>query len=131
MSLELSVARACADRAIALAEGMGVKIALAVTDDTGVLVQLDRMDGAPLAALDLAEAKALTALSFQQPTEELAQAFGPVDLEAVRQAVHFTVVTLPGGVTIVRQGEVVGAIGVSGATGGRDARIAAGAAGGS
>jgi len=124
MSLTLAEARSCADKAIAQAEAKQLRVGVAVVDATGMLLQLDRMDGALLMAPDLAEAKALTALNFQRPTSGISKNLDPAELERIGRAVHFNMVTVPGGTPIVRAGQVIGAIGVSGAAR-EDAAIAA------
>lgn len=113
MSLLLADARGCADRAIARAQASGLRIAVVVLNGLGELVQLDRMDGAAPMTADIAEAKARTALNFAQPTSELAE--HPERLQAVAPVLRFQPVTLPGGVPMLRQGAVIGAIGISGA----------------
>ncbi len=131
MPLPLVEARGYADRAIARATELGVRIGVAVVDELGQLVQLDRMDGAPLLAPDTALAKALTALYFQQQTSSLAARFAqqPGQLERFQALAPFTLLPLPGGLPLQRAGEVIGAIGVSGATTEDDERIAQAALG--
>jgi glc operon protein GlcG len=108
------VARAYADRALAAAEQRGVRAAVAVIDELGQLMQLDRMDGASPQAPDLAEAKAQTALNFQRPTVELQKTLSPDRLAEIKQIAHYQILVGAGGVPIVRDGYVVGAIGVHG-----------------
>ncbi len=79
MSLTLAEALAHADRGIAKALEMEVKVALVVVDAFGQIVQLDRMDGASLMAPDIAEAKAVTAVNFKRPTGALSQMAGQSD----------------------------------------------------
>ena len=126
--MKLTEAIACVDRGIAKAQSLGLKLSFAVIDEFGQLVQMDRMDGASLMGPDIAEAKALTALNFRRATSEVAKIDREV-LKAMAQAVHFSVVPVPGGVPIVENGELKGAIGVSGATSQQDEDIARHAAG--
>ena len=93
-SMTLKQALAYADRAIAKANELGLAISLVVVDEFGQLVQLDRMDGAPLMSPDIAEAKAYA---------------GTFVLEEV---------------TILDGKEVLGAIGISGANGAQEEAIA-------
>lgn len=125
MSLTLAEAREFADRAIESARGARLHISVAVLNALGELVQLDRMDGAPSLASDVAEAKARTALNLQKPTGEAAREFAqdPGRLAMIEKVARFALVPLPGGFPILRNGAVVGAIGVSGADG-RDEEIA-------
>lgn len=121
--MTLQQALAYADRAIAKAKELGLTISLVVIDEFGQLVQLDRMDGAPLMSPDLAEAKAVTALNFKLPTSQVAK-MGAEELKATQEAVHFRIVPLAGGLPIVQGGELKGAIGVSGATASQEEAIA-------
>ncbi|HUK58657.1 MAG TPA: heme-binding protein [Stellaceae bacterium] len=117
MSLTLVEAREFADRAIERARGARLHVSVAVLNALGELVQLDRMDGAPSLTSDVAEAKARTALNLQKPTSEAAREFAhdPGRLALLEKVARFSLVPLPGGFPIVRDGVVVGAIGVSGA----------------
>lgn len=121
--MTLQQALAYADRAIAKAKDLDLAISLVVVDEFGQLVQLDRMDGAPLMSPDLAEAKAVTALNFKQPTSQVAK-MSAAELSAVQQVVHFKIVPLAGGLPIFHGGELAGAIGISGATAAQEEVIA-------
>lgn len=126
MALTLSEAIAYVDKGIDKAKEMGIGVSLALIDEFGQLVQLDRMEGASLMTPDVAEAKAVTALNFKRPTSRLAQEFQdhPNRLSSIQQAVHFNVLALGGGIPIFKDGELVGAIGVSGATAEQDEEVA-------
>ena len=110
----LAVARRYTDRAIELAQQKGVALGVAVVDEMGVVMQMDRMDGAPPGSPDLAEARAATALVFQRPTLELTKSMTPDRLTRVAAAVHFNILDGGGGAPILRDGQVVGAIGLFG-----------------
>ncbi|HEY3118629.1 MAG TPA: heme-binding protein, partial [Chloroflexota bacterium] len=111
----LEVARRHADRAIDLAQQQGFALGVAVVDEVGVVMQMDRMDGAPPASPDLAEARAATALVFQHPTLEVTRQMGPDQVARVSEIVHFKILAGGGGAPIRRGGQVVGAVGVFGA----------------
>jgi len=83
-------------------------------DELGQLMQMDRMDGAAPMAPDLAESKALTALNFQRPSMEVAKTVSADRIAEIREIVHFKILAGGGGVPIVMDGQVVGAIGVHG-----------------
>src|SRR5207253_6981165 len=106
--------RRYADAAIAAAGAQNLRVAVAVVDEAGLLLQLDRMDGALLMGPDVALSKAVTALNVQRPTSgvaELAHA-NPDLVRSLQQTVRFPIIAAAGGVPIVRNGAVVGAIGV-------------------
>lgn len=112
--MKLDEALAGVDAGIAKANEMDVRVALAIVDEFGVVVQLDRMDGAPPMSADLAHAKALTSLNFQRPTDDVSRMDRDV-LNMINNVVSFQVVAESGGVPIMGGSKVRGAIGVSGA----------------
>jgi uncharacterized protein GlcG (DUF336 family) len=123
--LSLEEALRYADRALAKAEESGVRVGVAIVDELGRLIQTDRMDGSPLVSCEMAEAKALSAAKFQRATSTLTEEFRShsARMEAIEKIAGFTILAMGGGVPIVKDGRMVGAIGVSGSG-------AAGAAGG-
>jgi glc operon protein GlcG len=92
----------------ALAKGWNVSIA--VVDEGGYLLHLERMDGAPLPSAEIAQLKAKTAAIAKATTKTLE------DIVKDRPAVALMPGRLPvqGGVPILHHGECVGGIGVSG-----------------
>ena len=123
MTITRAEAIACIDKGLRRAKQLDVLVSLAVVDAFGQLVQLDRMDGAALLSPDVAEAKAVTTAHFKSPTRQVAD-IDPKVLGSLKEIAHFNVAALAGGVPIVRNGEFVGAIGVSGATGDQDEEVA-------
>lgn len=119
MSLTLAEARALSDRALDHAQGLRLCVSVAVLNGIGELVQLDRMDGAPPLSSDVAEAKARTALNLQKPTSAAAAEFArePGRLERLEKVARFPLLPVAGGLPILRDGRVVGAIGIAGAEG--------------
>ena len=128
MAMTLAEARGYADQGIAKAQAMGLQISLAVVDEFGQLVQMDRMDGASLMSPDIAEAKAVTALNFRRATSLVAQQINSDVLRSLQASVHFNILAAAGGVPIYKDGELAGAVGVSGATGEQDEEVASSAA---
>ncbi len=111
-SLTLEGARIAIDAAAAKARADGAGGAIAVVDQGGNLVALDRLDGTFAAGANISIGKARTAALFQKPTrvfEDIIRA-GRTPMIALDD---FT--PLKGGVPIVVDGRVVGAVGVSGA----------------
>jgi glc operon protein GlcG len=112
-SLTFAGARACAEAAAAVAASRGVAPVIAVVDAGGELVYLHRPDAAQVASVGVATDKARTAAIYRRPSkdfEEQAANGRPSALHLARA------VPLQGGIPIVSDGEVVGAIGVSGAS---------------
>jgi uncharacterized protein GlcG (DUF336 family) len=118
-----------AQAALARCRANGYQVAVAVTDRAGVVqvVLRDRFAGPHTP--DMATAKAYTAVSFRTNTTELAEATQPGRPQSGLRN-RPGVAAVGGGLTIEAGGSLLGAIGVSGAPGGRedDACAAAGIA---
>ncbi len=86
--------------------------AIAVVDDGGHLLLLERLDGTFAAASNIATGKARSAANFRKPTRDFEEAIknGRTSLVANPE-----LLPLQGGVPIVVDGRVVGAVGVAGA----------------
>jgi glc operon protein GlcG len=131
-SLTLDGAKAVARAATAEARRLGAGGAIAVVDDGGNLVLLERLEQTFPAASVVAIEKARTAAVFRKPTRDFenAVAKGRTALVAVD-----AMTPLQGGVPLLAAGQVVGAIGVSGAMSAQQdddiATVAAGALAGS
>ena len=123
MPLTLTEADLYVVKAVAKARQLRVLVSCAVVDEFGELVQVDRMDGASPMTVDIAEAKAVTALNFRRPTSSLLS-MDPHVLDSIKEVVKFKILPLAGGVPIVVNGVVVGAVGVSGATSEQDEELA-------
>jgi glc operon protein GlcG len=120
--LTLEAARHVVGAAEDEARRNGWPCVLAVVDDGGWLVLLERMDGAPmLASVELAPGKARAAAVYRKPTRALEESINGGRAAAVT-APGF--VQMQGGVPLVAGGEVVGAIGVSADTPAHDEQIA-------
>jgi glc operon protein GlcG len=99
-------------------------MAIAIVDSTGHLALFARIDQTQLGSIAVSIAKAETALNFRRPTKifEDQMAAGGAGL---RLSTMPGVAALEGGVPIVVDGHVIGAIGVSGMLSGQDAQVAA------
>jgi len=98
-------------------------MAIAILDSTGHVVMLHRFDNTQYGSIPVAEDKARTALDFRRPSKvfEDLVAQGGIGLRtlALRGAAP-----LEGGLPIIVDGKIVGAIGVSGATSQQDGQVA-------
>jgi glc operon protein GlcG len=90
---------------------------VAVVDSGGNLVAFVRMDGAQLAGIAIAEHKARTAVTFRRDTKLFET---NVDSGLVYQLTLDGIIASRGGIPLVEGGKMIGAIGVSGATGSQD-----------
>jgi len=96
-------------------------VTIAVLDDGGNLLFLQRLDEAPLGSIVVAQEKARTALLFKRPTKFFEEiiAGGRVAMLALPGATP-----IEGGLPLLNDGRIVGSIGVSGVQSPQDAQIA-------
>ena len=101
--------------AVQAAEGLGVRVNVAVVDASGVLAAFLRMPGAPLHSVDIAIDKAYTAASFGLATSQW-QAALQQHSAAVRDGLVLRprFVAFGGGMPVIENGQRIGGIGVSG-----------------
>ena len=104
--------------ALAEAKKHGWKLNVAVVDSGGNLVAFQRMDGAQLASIQIAEHKARAAVNFRRETKAFENAIQLSDMRYV--ATLDGVIASRGGIPLVEGGKIIGAIGCSGGTGAQD-----------
>jgi uncharacterized protein GlcG (DUF336 family) len=119
--LDLEQAKAVAAAASATAARNNWNVVIAVLDDGGHLLYLERMDATQAASVQVAQDKGRTAIMFKRPTKafEDAVAGGRMVMMTLPGAVP-----IEGGLPLVYRGEIVGAIGVSGVQSFEDGIIA-------
>jgi len=117
MTLTLARAIECIDKGVARARELGFLVAIAVVDEAGHLVACHRMDGALWVTPEIARAKANAAAGFRSTTLDLEERFTKRMLFADNVATlgQYEFVFGKGGVPLVDNGHVIGAVGVSGA----------------
>ena len=124
--LSLEDAKRVAAAARAEAEKNGWAIVIAVVDDGGHLMYLERMDGAQKASSRIAEEKGRTAILFKRPTKAIED--NVLEGRTVMMGLPGAV-PLEGGVPLMKDGQFLGGIGVSGVQSFQDGVVArAGAA---
>ena len=107
------------------AKNIGVAMVITVVDDGGNLVAFHRMDDAWLASIDIAQNKAWTSVALKMPTSALAEATVPAaELYGLNTTNNGRLVVFGGGIPLVVEDKVVGAIGVSGSTVPHDVQVA-------
>jgi glc operon protein GlcG len=116
MPLNLTAANNVIARAHAKAHALGIKVTVAIVDEGGHLVALSRMDGAMPLSPQLAEAKAVGAAMFRRDGEALAKMAQdrPGFFNAADRLVRVPLIPGLGSALIAEDGNVVGAVGVSG-----------------
>ncbi len=125
-ALTLDGAKKIAAVAEAKAKAEGARVVIAVVDDGGSLLFLERLDDTQVASVNVGIDKARTAAIFRRPSKVFEDQVKNGRVAAL--ALHGAV-PLQGGVPIIVEGKVIGAIGVSGETPAQDEDIAiAGAA---
>ena len=122
LELELADVKAIAAAAEAEALKQQWAVAIAIVDDGGQLLWFQRLDGASAVTVSIAQGKARTA------------ALGRRDTKAFEEVINngrFSFVTAPGldamlegGVAIIKDGQCLGAVGVSGVKSDQDAQVA-------
>jgi glc operon protein GlcG len=129
--MQLALALEIVESAQREAEKLGVTMSFAVVDSGGHLVAAARMDGAPFLTMEIATGKAYTAAAFGTPSADLAQRFeGRGQFTAsIGVMTHGRFILGMGGLPILVDGDVVGAIGASGGTGEQDVAVAEAALG--
>jgi uncharacterized protein GlcG (DUF336 family) len=120
-ALTLDAAKKMAVAAEAEAMKNKWNVVIAVVDDGGHLIYLQRMDGTQTGSIDVAIGKARTAMAFKRPTkvfDELAKTRPSII------TLGADVILLEGGIPIKVGEQVIGGMGVSGVTSQQDAQIA-------
>lgn len=121
--ITLARAKRVVEAAEAEATAHGWAMVIAIIDSGGNLAVLHKMDSANLGSLAIAQAKAKTAVDFRRPTKtyEEAVAAGGLGLRLLSAS---GICALEGGLPLIENDTIVGAIGVSGATATQDAQVA-------
>jgi glc operon protein GlcG len=120
-TLTLDVARAVIAAAEKKAVASHWAMVITVVDDGGHMIALARMDGSPMGSIDVAQRKASSAVRFKSPTKDFSDGMA----KGTTALLTLDVVTFEGGIPIVVDGQVIGAIGVSGGTQEQDGQVAA------
>jgi glc operon protein GlcG len=97
-------------------------VTIAIVDDGGHLMWLQRLDDAPLTSMQIATGKAHTSALGRRPTKIYADRISGGEVVVLSMPGELTF--LEGGEPIAVDGEVVGAVGVSGVKSSEDAQIA-------
>ena len=114
----LERANAAIAAAIAEAKKKDWKLNVAIVDSGGNLVAFQRMDGAQLASISIAEHKARTAVKYRRETKAFENGVQVANFHYILTLDD--VIASRGGIPLVEDGKLVGAIGCSGGTGSQD-----------
>jgi glc operon protein GlcG len=121
-TISLADAKQIAAAASAKAVAEGWNVVIAIHDNGGNLVYLERADGTQLGSIVVAQEKSRTALRFKRPTKALEDTIlaGRVHMMSLPG-----ITSVEGGLPIIVDGEIVGSIGVSGVQSSQDGQVAA------
>jgi uncharacterized protein GlcG (DUF336 family) len=121
-ALSLDAAKQIAAAAQAEASKNQWTMVICIVDDGAHLIYLERMDGTQIGSVVVAQEKAATAVRFKRPTKALEEAVvgGRIALLKMPGALP-----VEGGLPIVVDGQIIGAIGVSGGTSQQDGVVGA------
>ena len=118
MGLTLGEAKRMVDAAIAEAERIGIKLSVSVCDAGGHLLAFNRMEGAIFISAVAAQGKAVGAVEFGRDSSAI-QGDSPI-VQAIMATQGGRIIPAQGALAIIKDGEIVGAIGGSGGTAQQD-----------
>lgn len=121
--ISLADAKQVASSAELEATAHGWAVVVAIVGSSGHLVLLRKMDQAQYGSIDVAQAKANTALNFKRPSKTFEDALARGGLH-LRLLATDGICPLEGGLPLIQNGRIVGAIGVSGAQSNEDGQVA-------
>ena len=99
------------------AEGLGIKISIAVVDEHGIIVNLAKMDGAFVVSPEFAYQKAYTSATLGLPTADIAKYSIPGSpYYNIVNILPGKLTTIEGGLPVIIDGNVVGGVGVGGSS---------------
>lgn len=123
MTTFLECAQAAVNRGMHFAHQHDLELAVVVIDATGSVCAAARMDGTRPSTYEVVHAKANTALQLKGPTATLEDAL-PLDRKVAVANLLDRIVFIGGGVPIIDDGRLLGAIGVGGAAEDQDVECA-------
>ena len=118
--VSLAYAQALAAAAVAECERLGLLMVIAVTEPSGDIVLVHKMDQAQYGSIDVALGKAKTAARFRRPTSVMAAVVKAGTLNSIFSGA----MAIEGGELIIQDGLVTGAIAVSGGSPEQDGDVA-------
>lgn len=118
-SITLAQAKRVAEAALAPAHANGWTMVIAIVDPGGYLVYLEKMDQTQVGSIAIAESKARSAAIFKRPTQTFQErlASGGDGLLVLRLK---DAIPVEGGLPIIVDGKLIGALGISGGSSAED-----------
>ena len=124
MAIKLADAERIVQAAQKKAREMGLKVVISVVDLRGDLVSMSRMDGAPYRSIAVSKGKAFASVEYGVPSAKLGERANNPVMRAMMIAERGLFVPQQGAVPIRQGEELLGAIGVSGASSQDDETVA-------
>lgn len=118
-SINLEQAKKMAALSVAEAAKNNWKMAIAIVDVAGDLVYFEKMDGTQVASVNIAQDKARSSVRFKRPTKAMQDVLAGGGA-GIRFLALQGAIPVEGGLPIVMDGKIVGAIGASGGTSDQD-----------
>jgi len=129
-TMSAEVSRRLVDTALSRAASRSTPITVVTVDESGVIKELHRMDGAPLVSVQTAWNKAYAAAAIGMPPDDFYSAIESDGAAVASFANRPRMALIGGGLPVVVDGQVAGAVGVAGAmTAAEDRQIAEAAVG--
>lgn len=123
--LTLNLAKVLIEAAEQKANSLKLSMVISIVDEGGNLIAVHRMDDAWLASVDIAQNKAWTSVALKMPTAGLAEVTTPkTELYGLNTTNNGRIVVFGGGIPLMFDGKVIGAVGVSGSSVSNDILIA-------
>jgi glc operon protein GlcG len=122
-SITLEQARKIAALSVAEAAKNNWKMAIAIVDVAGDLVYFEKMDGTQVASVNIAQDKARSSVRFKRPTKAMQDVLAGGGA-GIRFLALQGAIPVEGGLPIIMDGKIVGAIGASGGTSEQDGQSA-------
>ncbi len=124
-TLPSAMARALIDAAAAEASSAEIAVTVVVVDESGIIKEMLRMDGAPLVSVQTAINKAYAAAAIGMAPDDFYAAIESDGAAVAEFGTRPGLALIAGGLPVIADGKVAGALGVAGAmTGAEDRRIA-------
>ena len=120
-NISLATAKKVAAAAAAEAAKMKINVAIAIVDTGGNLIYLERFDVVQYGSVDAAVHKAKCSVAWKRPTKALEDAIGSGKTNYLTLD---GIIAIEGGVPIIQDGKIIGAIGVSGGAAAQDGQVA-------
>jgi len=118
-SITLEQARKIAALSVAEAAKNNWKMAIAIVDVAGDLVYFEKMDGTQVASVNIAQDKARSSVRFKRPTKAMQDVLAGGGA-GIRFLALQGAIPVEGGLPLIIDGKIVGAIGASGGTSDQD-----------